>query len=162
MILSAPCTCLCAIYWSQVLSREWRCSWSSANRRCSNYIWVINNLIAYYVAYCIRGLTVMNWENSKFSLNGQRYFVSRRLINLSVYYPQVSSNHYGYKLSYSIVITAYSIHKYCNVVCPISFNNPHSHNVQTDYQIYHHEIWLWNSFRSLSISQATYYSTRFS
>ena len=29
------------------LSREWRCSWSSADRRCSNYIWVINNSIAY-------------------------------------------------------------------------------------------------------------------
>ena len=24
------CSCLCAIYWSQVLSGEWRCSWSSA------------------------------------------------------------------------------------------------------------------------------------
>ena len=24
-----------------------RCSWSSADRRCSNYIWVINNFIAY-------------------------------------------------------------------------------------------------------------------
>ena len=30
-----------------VLSWEWRCSWSSADRRCSNYIWVINNFIAY-------------------------------------------------------------------------------------------------------------------
>ena len=39
--------CLCAIYWSHVLSGEWRSSWSSADRRCSNYIWVINNLIAY-------------------------------------------------------------------------------------------------------------------
>ena len=38
---------LCAIYWSQVLSGAWRCSWSSADRRRSNYIWVINNLIAY-------------------------------------------------------------------------------------------------------------------
>ena len=28
------------IHWSQVLSREWRFSWSSADRRCSNYIWV--------------------------------------------------------------------------------------------------------------------------
>ena len=27
--------------------REWRCSWSSADRRCSNYIWVIDNSIAY-------------------------------------------------------------------------------------------------------------------
>ena len=36
-----------SLYWSHVFSREWRCSWSSADRRCSNYIWVINNLIAY-------------------------------------------------------------------------------------------------------------------
>ena len=28
------------IHWSQVLSREWICNWSSADRRCSNYIWV--------------------------------------------------------------------------------------------------------------------------
>ena len=47
MILVSSCICLCPIYWSQVLSRERRCSWSSADRRCSNYIWVINNLIAY-------------------------------------------------------------------------------------------------------------------
>ena len=41
-----------------VLSREWRCSWSSAHRRCSNYIWVINDLIAYKGASYIRDLTV--------------------------------------------------------------------------------------------------------
>ena len=35
------------IYWSQVFSGEWRCSWGSADRRCSNYIWVINNFIAH-------------------------------------------------------------------------------------------------------------------
>ena len=35
------------IHWSQVLSREWRCSWSNADRRCSNYIWLINNCITY-------------------------------------------------------------------------------------------------------------------
>ena len=40
-------SCLCSIHWSQTLSREWRCSWSSADRQCSNYIWVINNFIAY-------------------------------------------------------------------------------------------------------------------
>ena len=34
------------IHWSQMLSRKWICSWSSAGRRCSDYIWVINNLIA--------------------------------------------------------------------------------------------------------------------
>ena len=34
------------MYWSQVLSQEWRCNWSSAERRCSNCIWVISNSIA--------------------------------------------------------------------------------------------------------------------
>ena len=41
------CICLCPISWSQMLSQEWRCSWSSADRQCSNYVWVINNFIAY-------------------------------------------------------------------------------------------------------------------
>ena len=54
MFLVSSCSCLYPIHWSQVLSREWRCSWSSADRRCSNYIWVMNNLIASY----IRDLTV--------------------------------------------------------------------------------------------------------
>ena len=58
MFLVSSCSCLCPIHWSQVFSREWRCSWSSADRRCSNYIWVINNFIAYKCAYYIRGLTV--------------------------------------------------------------------------------------------------------
>ena len=46
-VLVSPCSCLCPVHYSQVLSRGWRCSWSSADRRCSNYIWVINNYIAY-------------------------------------------------------------------------------------------------------------------
>ena len=42
-----------------MLSREWRCSWSSTDRRCSNYIWVINNFIACSGASSyIRGFTV--------------------------------------------------------------------------------------------------------
>ena len=36
------CGCFCPIHWSQVFSRVWRCSWSSADRQCTNYIWVIN------------------------------------------------------------------------------------------------------------------------
>ena len=55
-ILILSCGCLCRISWSQMLSREWRCSWSSADRRCSNYIWVIDNFIAYQGASYIRGL----------------------------------------------------------------------------------------------------------
>ena len=58
MFLVSSCSCFCPIQWSQVLSREWRCSWSSADRRCSNYIWVIDNYIAYWGASYIRDLTV--------------------------------------------------------------------------------------------------------
>ena len=43
----SSCSCLCPIHWSHVLTREWRCSWSGADRRCSNYIWVFNNFTAY-------------------------------------------------------------------------------------------------------------------
>ena len=57
--LSISCSCLCAIYWSQLLSRDWRCTWSSTNRRCSNYIWVISNFIAYYGMTYIRSLMVL-------------------------------------------------------------------------------------------------------
>ena len=60
MILVSCCRCLCPINWSQVLSRSWRCSWSSADRRCSNYIWVIDNIIAYQGASYIRDLTVLD------------------------------------------------------------------------------------------------------
>ena len=61
MFLVSSCMCLCPIHWSQLLSREWRCSWSSADRRCFNYIWVINDFIAYYCSTYIRGLTVHHW-----------------------------------------------------------------------------------------------------
>ena len=59
MFLVPSCSCFSPIYWSHVLSREWRCSWSSADRRCSNYIWVIDNLIANEGAPYIRDLTVI-------------------------------------------------------------------------------------------------------
>ena len=45
MFFALSCNCLCPIHWSQKLSREWRCSWIIADRRCSNYIWMINNLL---------------------------------------------------------------------------------------------------------------------
>ena len=58
MTLVSSCSCFCAINWSQVLSREWRCSWSSADRRCSNYSWVGNDFIAYQGVAYIRDLMV--------------------------------------------------------------------------------------------------------
>ena len=54
MFVVSSWSCLCPIHWSHVISWEWRCSWSSAGRRCSNYIWVINNFIAYWSAPYIR------------------------------------------------------------------------------------------------------------
>ena len=59
MFLISSCSCPCPIHWSQVFSREWICSWSSADRRCSNYIWVINHLIVYKGVTYIRGLMVI-------------------------------------------------------------------------------------------------------
>ena len=59
------CCCLCAIYWSQMLSREWRCSWSSTDRQCSNYIWVVNKFITYQGVSYIRDLTVTRMTNTK-------------------------------------------------------------------------------------------------
>ena len=41
-----------------MLRREWRCCWRSADRRCSNYIWVIDNFIAYLGASYIGCFTV--------------------------------------------------------------------------------------------------------
>ena len=47
MFLVSSSSCFCPIHWRQVLSWEWRCTWSSTDRRCSNYISAINNFIAY-------------------------------------------------------------------------------------------------------------------
>ena len=57
MFLVSSWSCLCPIHWSQVLSWEWRCSWSNTDRWCSN-IWMINIFIAQYGATYIRGFTV--------------------------------------------------------------------------------------------------------
>ena len=53
MFLFSSCNCLCPIHWSHALRRGWRCS---VDRRCSNYIWVINKFIA-YLRFHTRGLT---------------------------------------------------------------------------------------------------------
>ena len=58
MFLVSSCSRLCPVHWSQVLSREWSCSWSNADRQCSNYTWVINYFIAYLGSSYIRCLTI--------------------------------------------------------------------------------------------------------
>ena len=59
MFLVPSCS-LNPIHWIQVLSREWRCSWSSADRRWSNYIWVSNNIVAYKGASYNRDFMVVS------------------------------------------------------------------------------------------------------
>ena len=66
----SSCRCLQPIHWSlQVLRGEWNCSWSNADRRCSNYIWGINNFIAYKGATYNRGLVEclirLGWNGSE-------------------------------------------------------------------------------------------------
>ena len=56
-------SCSCSIHWSQVLCEEWRCSWSSANRRCFNYLWVINTFIANERVAYIRGLRIVTMSS---------------------------------------------------------------------------------------------------
>ena len=51
-VLLSSCKCLRPIHWRQVLSRKWRCSWSSTDRRCSIYIWLINKFIALRCDLC--------------------------------------------------------------------------------------------------------------
>ena len=58
LFLTSSFNCLCPIHWNQVKSQEWRSSWSNTDRWCSNYIWVINNFIAYQGATYIRGFMV--------------------------------------------------------------------------------------------------------
>ena len=60
MFLVSSCSFLCPFHWNQMLSRERRCSWSSADRRCSNYICVVFSLIVHLSALHIRDLTVCN------------------------------------------------------------------------------------------------------
>ena len=64
MFLVQSCSCLRPIHWSHVSIGKWKCSWSSTERRCSNYIWVINNVIAYYGVTYIRGLKKVQFEAS--------------------------------------------------------------------------------------------------
>ena len=65
--------------WSQVLSQEWRCSWSSADKRWSNYIWVIDSLIAYWCASYNRDFTVHMhlWNDIRYFKVNFIYFMIR-------------------------------------------------------------------------------------
>ena len=75
MSLASSCSCLCPVQWSQVLSWEWRCSRSSADRRCSNYIWVIDHFISYQSASYIRDLMVYIYLYTGLALYWLKYLM---------------------------------------------------------------------------------------
>ena len=80
--LASSCACLCPISWGELLSQEWRFSWNSANKRCSNYTWVINYFIAYLAASYIRGLALMAFI-SAWSCCGGSALLYRTFIQMS-------------------------------------------------------------------------------
>ena len=86
MFLVSRWSCFCSIHWSQVLSREWRRSWSSADRRCSNYIWVIKIFIAYWGVTYIRDLTVyiLHSNLNKWWLNKKHFQQNEFGINWNI------------------------------------------------------------------------------
>ena len=69
------------------VSREWGCSWSSADRRCSNYIWVIDNFIANWGASYIRGFTVVIiWCHRESGHQQDMYKTDKWILPLSKYF----------------------------------------------------------------------------
>ena len=66
-------SCLCPSHWSHVLSREWRRSWNSADRRCSKYIWVIKFFIADWGALYVRGLTASLKQHIEAGTKGNHF-----------------------------------------------------------------------------------------
>ena len=69
MFLVSSCSCLCPIHWSQALSREWSCSWSSADRRCSITTSEWSTIVMPTKAWFIRGLTVVVFHCGEASID---------------------------------------------------------------------------------------------
>ena len=76
---------------------EWRCSWSSADRRCSNYIWAINNLIAYWSAAYIRDLAGDGQTRVQYTAHLKHYndvimsAMASQTTSLAIVFPSVYS-----------------------------------------------------------------------
>ena len=92
-----------------MLSREWRCSWSSADRRCSNYIWVIDNFIAYLGASYIRGFTVVlynGWWHIRKDFIAPTFkdCVGTKLILIKIHAPVRPKWLFGWFCLYSVYI----------------------------------------------------------
>ena len=91
MFLVSSCSCLWPIYWGQLLSRDWRCSWSSTDRPCSNHIWVINHFIAYSGSFYIRRFTVFLVESLLSAPEKWNFKLFTFIVHASAFYVQVAT-----------------------------------------------------------------------
>ena len=73
------------IHWRQALCREWRCRCCSADRRCSNNTWLINDFIAYEGATYLSVLTV------HFNFGDRRPFPITRCLTKTIVKHLISS-----------------------------------------------------------------------
>ena len=150
MFLVLACSCLCTIYWNQVLSGEWRCSWSSADRRCSNYIWVINNFIAYYIVHLI--LETWRYVVSFVSiLKKKKKWLNRFDCNLSETQGlhSVSAKTSYHQISWSLEMGCYSVVYHWNLTGPSA--SPllrWQSNFGVIGKLQAHISWLWDLVRA--------------
>ena len=88
MLLVSSCSCFCTIHWYQVLSREWTCSWSSADmllELCCDKTHFVG--MFFYVSYL--PFKLLLWSKQKQTRN--RAHVTRYLILFSYFNLNMSS-----------------------------------------------------------------------
>ena len=87
MFLVSFCNCLCPNHQSQVLSREWICSWSSADRR-----WVVSNYIAYYGVTYILDIWLFIARDIRFCCSPMTFCASYDMFRLPSHYSLLRYN----------------------------------------------------------------------
>ena len=74
MFLVSSCNWVCPIHWCQVLSREWRCSWSSFN-----YTWVVN------IFYCLqRSMLHQSFEYNQYGIDHVSSCIGKHRCNIHI------------------------------------------------------------------------------
>ena len=91
MFLISSCSCLLPLQRSQALSLSLRCSWSSADRRCSNHIWAIDNFIDYkgapYIGYWFSNVA-SDWLAALLAANQKLHL--KIVISYPCFYPRIA------------------------------------------------------------------------
>ena len=109
MILVSYCSCLCPTHCSQVLSREWTCSWSSAHR-------VINNFITYWSVTYIRGFAVFWQDNNLITIKIPNNITASLILIIITQIP--NSCYPGLKTSFKILLPTGDLTTQFKLPCP--------------------------------------------